>query len=224
MISRPHLALFLAPILLTAACSDAPSTTAPPDATMPAQSGTQAAAPKAPAPNVSEPAQLPANHPPVATSGAVAFTAPAGWVSETPTSTMRKAQFKLPHQGSDKEDAKLVVFLFGPGQGGPVEDNLMRWAGEYEQPDGKKSSDVMTRSTRKVNGLDVTEMDVSGTFIAETAPGSGERVRKEGWRTLAAIVQSPAGSYFVKLTGPVATVAHWESSFHQYVSSAKSGS
>jgi hypothetical protein len=211
----PTFVLSLTPILLFAACSDAPSTTPPPGTTTP--SGTQAAAPQSP---MSTP--LPADHPPVAKGGAVTFTAPEGWVSETPSSAMRKAQFKLPHQGADTEDAKLVVYYFGAGQGGPVDENLNRWAGEYEQPDGRKSADVMTRSTRKVGGMDVTEMDVSGTCIAETAPGSGERVRKENWRTLAAIVQSPGGSYFVKLMGPAATVAHWEPSFRQYISSAKS--
>ncbi len=210
----------LVPILFFAACSDAPTTTPPPGSSMPA--GTQAAAPKSDAP-----VQLPPGHMPIdesggAKSGAVTFTAPAGWVSETPSSLMRKAQFKLPRQGTDTDDAKLVVYFFGKGQGGAVEDNLMRWAGEYEQPDGRKSTDVMTRSTRKVGGLDVTEMDVSGTCIAETLPGSGERVRKENWRTLAAIVQSPNGNYFVKLLGPAATIAHWESSFREYISSAKS--
>jgi hypothetical protein len=133
---------------------------------------------------------------------------------------VRKAQFKLPHQGADTDDAKLVVYLFGKGEGGSVEDNIQRWAGEYEQPDGRKSSDVAKRSTRKVNGMDVAEVDVSGTCVAETAPGSGQRPRRENWRTLAAIVQSDHGSYFVKLMGPAATIGYWEPSFRKYVSSA----
>src|SRR4051812_19967653 len=128
MIARPHFVLFLVTSLLVAACSDAPSTTPPPDATMPTSAGTQAAAPK---PTTTP--QLPPDHPSIAKSGEVGFTPPEGWISETPSSSMRKAQFKLPHQGADTEDAKVAVFFFGPGQGGPVEDNLMRWAGEYEQ-------------------------------------------------------------------------------------------
>jgi hypothetical protein len=207
----------LIPLLVLGACTDSPTTSRPREPQMPAET----TAPAAPQPTA--PAQLPPAHPPIADAGGVAFTAPAGWVSEKPSSAMRKAQFKLPRQGADADDAKLVVYFFGKDQGGPVEDNLMRWAGEYEQPDGRKSADVMARSTRKVAGMDVAEMDVSGTCVAETAPGSGERVRKEGWRTLAAIVQSPNGNYFVKLMGPAGTIAYWEPSFRAYISSAKKG-
>src|SRR5690348_15106104 len=186
--------LFIAPLLLLAACSDAPSSTPPPGSTMSA--GTQAAAPKSESTQ-----QLPPSHPPIDTtgggmsgasmsgstsSGGVTFTAPAGWVSETPSSTMRKAQFKLPRQGTDKDDATVAVFFFGKGQGGPIEDNLVRWANEYEQPDGRKSTDVMKRSTRKVNGMDVTEMDITGTYSAAMPSGPGGGAKNENWRTLAA--------------------------------------
>lgn len=208
------IALALAGLLL-GACTDAPSTTAPAGTTT--ASDTPAAAP---AHGQAEPPSLPPSHPPIGNARTLTFTVPEGWVSETPSSAMRKAQFKLPRQGSDTEDARLVVYFFGPDQGGSVEDNIQRWAGEYQQPDGRKSIDVAQRSTRRVNGMDVTEVDVSGTLDAETMPGSGQRVRKENQRTLAAIVQSEHGSYFIKLTGPAATIAYWEPSFHKYVGSA----
>jgi hypothetical protein len=209
----PSLAAALCASSLICACSNAPSTTRPPEPVMPAAS---AATP----PAMSTSPALPPAHPPIGTSGKLAFTAPEGWIAETPSSPVRKAQFKLPHQGTDTEDAKLVVYLFGKNEGGSVEDNFQRWAGEYEQPDGRKSSDVAVRSTRKVNGMDVSEIDIKGTCVAETAPGSGQRTRKESWRTLAAIVQSDHGSYFVKMMGPAATIGNWEPSFRKYVSSA----
>ncbi len=236
---------FLPPIaaaLLLGACTDAPSKVRPPQpgmpsvahspaSTTPAQphahpSTTPTLPPGHPSttplpPGHPSTAPLPAGHPPAATSKALVFTPVEGWISETPSSAMRKAQFKLPKQGADTEDASLVVFMFGKGEGGSVDDNLQRWVGQYEQPDGRKSSEVAQRTTRKVNGMNVTELDVSGTCVAETMPGSGQRLRKENWRTLAAIVESDHGSYFVKLMGPAATVAHWEPGFRQYISSAR---
>src|SRR5262249_57491265 len=107
------------------------------------------------------------------------------------------------------------------GQGGEVKSNLDRWCSQLEQPDGKASSDVLKNSSRTVNGMTVHEADLSGTYVAETAPGSGERVRKEGWRMLAAILEAKDGPYYAKLVGPSATVGKWEESFRHFVDAAK---
>ena len=136
---------------------------------------------------------------------------------------MRKAQYRLPHVDSDGEDASLVVYFFGGG-GGSAQANIERWAGQFEQPDGSSSSAALRSETRDVNGLKTTEVELSGTYVAETAPGSGEHVRKEGWRMLASIVEASEGPYFVKLVGPQATVARWETSYRAFLSGMKPGS
>ena len=46
------------------------------------------------------------------------FTVPAGWVEEERTSSMRVAQYRLPKAAGDTEDASLVLYYFGQGQGG----------------------------------------------------------------------------------------------------------
>src|SRR5262245_53437480 len=43
-------------------------------------------------------------------SAGLKFTAPPEWVSETPSSSMRQAQYKLSRAEGDPEDAELVVF------------------------------------------------------------------------------------------------------------------
>ena len=154
-------------------------------------------------------------------AGGLRFRAPTAWKLETPSSPMRKLQATLPRQGSDPEDASLVVYYFGAGQGGTKEQNIERWAGQFEQPDGRASIDVLKRSSRRVGELPVEEVDVSGDFVAETQPGSGVRVHKTGWRLLAAIVDAPDGPYFVKLTGPQATVTHWEGAFRALMTSVQ---
>ncbi len=149
--------------------------------------------------------------------GALQFTVPEGWIVQIPSSSMRKAQFQLPKEASDPEDAQLVLYYFG-GEGGTTEANLQRWADQFVQPDGRSSHDVLVRSTRTVNGMNVTEASISGTFDAQMVPGQGESIRRENWSMLAAIVETPEGPYFAKLTGPKATVARWESSFREWVS------
>lgn len=154
------------------------------------------------------------------TAGALQYSVPEGWVVQIPSSNMRKAQFQLPKIEGDTEDAQLILYYFG-GEGGSTDDNLKRWAGQFVQPDGRDSMDVLVTSTRTVNDMKVTEASISGTFDAEMMPGMGDRVRREKWSMLAAIVESPSGPYYAKLTGPMGTVSKWEASFRTWVSSLK---
>lgn len=146
------------------------------------------------------------------------FSAQPDWIVESSTSQSRKAQYRLPAQEGDKRDAHLVVYYFGSGAGS-LQANLDRWVGQFEQPDGSSSEDRMQISTRRVDGMPVTLMDLAGTYRAETAPGSGERVNEPGFRMLAAIVESGHGPYYCKLVGPQRTVGHWERSFQRFIGS-----
>ena len=79
----------------------------------------------------------------------------------------------------------------------------------------------MQQSTRTVAGMEVVDTDLSGTYIAETSPGSGERVNKEGWRMLASIVEHADGPWYVKLVGPQQTIAKWQASYTAFVGSMR---
>src|SRR3990172_1264610 len=50
--------------------------------------------------------------------GGIRVTVPDTWVVETPSSQMRKAQYRLSAPEGGSGDGELVVFYFGPGQGG----------------------------------------------------------------------------------------------------------
>jgi len=136
------------------------------------------------------------------------------------TSSMRTAQFALPHSAGDAQDAELVVYYFG-GSGGTVEANIERWLGQMQQPDGKPSSAVAQRQKRTVNGLAVTLVDVAGTYIAEMTPGAKERHNSPDFRLRAAVIETANGPYFIKLTGPAKTVAAHDKAFEQFLSSVK---
>ena len=148
------------------------------------------------------------------------FDAPTDWVRTEPTSPVRVAQFSLPRVDGDAEDAELVLCYFG-GEGGTVEANLERWTNQMRQPDDHRSADVATTTSFDVSGMPVTVLDVPGIFAAEVHPGSKMRYYKRGFRLKAAVVESPAGPFFFKLTGPDRTVTRWEPTFATLLESVR---
>lgn len=150
----------------------------------------------------------------------LAFKSPEGWKSTPTSSTMRVAQFVLPRTAGDSQDAELVVYFFG-GSGGSVDANIERWLGQMQQPDGKPSSGVAQRQKRTVNGLALTLVDVSGTYVAEMMPGGGDRHNSPNFRLRAGVVETPNGPYFIKLTGPAKTVAASDKAFEMFLASLK---
>jgi hypothetical protein len=156
--------------------------------------------------------------PPAAT---LKYTAPAGWTVKTPATPSRVAEFGLPKATGDKDDAALVVYFFGSNGGGSVQANLDRWISQMAQPDGRASKDLAKTGTLTVNGLKVSTVDVSGTYVAEMSPGAAEHFNYPGWRLRAAVIETSGGVYYVKLTGPAATVAHWDATYTAFLQSLK---
>src|SRR6185436_12796119 len=115
-------------------------------------------------------------------SGNISFTAPDGWVVEKTSSNMRVAQYKLTKADGDTEDGSLVLSYFGQGQGGATQANIDRWISQVHQADGSDSKEKAKSESLTVNGLKVTMVDVSGTYSAEMAPGSGDFTSKPNYR------------------------------------------
>src|SRR6266850_3273789 len=97
-------------------------------------------------------------------AGELRTKVPEGWTTEKPTSDMRVAQYKLPKAEGDGEDALLVLYYFGQGQGGPAQANIDRWINQIKQPDGRPSKDLAKTGTLTVNGLPVNTVDVTGNY------------------------------------------------------------
>ena len=154
-------------------------------------------------------------------AGAVGYTAPDGWVHETPTSDMRKDQFRLP--GVDGfADGELAVFFF-PGTGGSVDANLSRWYRQFKQPDGRLTDELAESKKIDVNGLPVTITFVTGTFMKSksTMMMGGPVEELKDYAMLAAIVETANGPWFFKATGPENTIEHWRQTFNEFVQSFK---
>lgn len=157
------------------------------------------------------------------TSGELRYKAPAGWQEEKPNSNMRVAQYKLPKAEGDSADAELVVYYFGQGQGGSRQANIDRWLNQMQQPDGSPAKEKAKIDNTTVNGLPVTTVDVFGKYnggmASPGAPPSATPPEMSSYRMRAAIIETPKGSYFVKLTGPQKTVSRWEQAYTDYIKS-----
>ena len=134
---------------------------------------------------------------------------------------MRVATYGIPAEEGDGEDAECAVFYFGPGQGGTVEANIQRWYTQFEQPDGRPSSDVARLREDDINGIKVIVIDLPGTYLSSVGPMSPEKVKKPDFRMLGVIIEGPEGPVFFKLTGPEKTVARAEEEFESLVMSVK---
>jgi hypothetical protein len=152
---------------------------------------------------------LPPGHPPVDTSApaanapaevaesSLAWKVPARWQVVPNTSTMRLATYRIPHAPGDDEDPEMAVSQAG----GSLDANIDRWIGQFG-PEAKKTA---KRTTRKVAGMDVTIVEIEGTF----AGGMGmknDQGPSEGWALLGAIVETPGMPHFFKMTGPAKSV------------------
>lgn len=143
------------------------------------------------------------------------FTVPEGWIEEAPTSSMRHSQYRLP---GDSGDAELAMFT---GIGGSVQQNIDRWIGQFKAPDGSPAGDSAKIEKREVGGFQVTFLDVAGTFVSSMGPMGGSSGPLEDYKMIAAVIETPGSPWFLKLTGPRATVEKWDASFHEFVSSVR---
>lgn len=130
---------------------------------------------------------------------------PLTW--RAPTRPMRNAEYFI---GEGADEAVLTIFHF-PGMGGSIEENVERWTGQFR--DGEDAE----VETKTIGGLEVTTIDVSGTFASSMGMGGGEPLSDT--RLLGAIVQAPDGPVFFKLLGPRGTVTEAEDAFAALVQS-----
>jgi len=143
------------------------------------------------------------------------YTVPGSWQRVPAPSDMRAAQYRIEGATPDAaDDAEVVLFFFGPGQGGSTEANLERWYGQFTQPDGKPSKEAAVVTVRTVNGLKVTSVDLRGIYQAQVRSGESGGPRPDT-RMLAAAIEGPGGPWFFRIVGPAATVDTVAADFNQ---------
>lgn len=181
--------------------------------------------------------ELPAGHPPVGEtppgmtiapvplgtgSGetGLTWTSPETWTAEAPSSSMRRAQYRVPGEAGD---AECVVFYFGPGEGGDAMANALRWADQFTQPDGRPSRELLLTSEIDVGGISVQLSEVTGTY-GGGMPMMGQPAQVlPDYMLLGAVAKGPDANWFFKLTGPQSTVEANREAFDGLIRSLKAG-
>jgi len=155
-------------------------------------------------------------------SEAVTWTVPSGWIEQTPSSQMRRAQYSIPATGGG-EAGECVVFYFGPGQGGDVQGNIARWASQFSTPDG--GTPAPRTDERKAGSVTMTRVDVAGTYhpSAMTMGGGPAPAPQPGYAMFGLIIPGPDANWFVRCTGPEKTMQHHSAAFDSLITSVRIG-
>ena len=149
--------------------------------------------------------------------GGLIGVVPKEWDAVTPSNSMRIAEYHLHGYGGDEEGI-ITVFYFGPGQGGDTQANINRWIGQFQS---ESQPPISRQWSQRVSGMNVERLEVSGTYYVGTmSGGTGESI--DNYLLYAAIVESPNGSFFFKMTGQEAILEKHKESFERYISTLRS--
>ncbi len=134
---------------------------------------------------------------------------PEGWTQVPPSNSMRLAELKV----APDDPAKTCTVAFSTA-GGEVQMNIDRWAGQIRDAAGQPA--VPKTDVRTVSGLTVTVTEMSGTYA-----GMGGTPPLEGWMLRAAIIETPSGLLFIKMTGPAETMQSAANAFDSMIDGLK---
>ena len=148
--------------------------------------------------------------------GKLILKAPAEWKSVPPKSQIVQFEFAAPADADKPENQARITVM---GAGGPIADNINRWFGQFEQPDGSSTKDKSKVEKIEVAGQTIHLVDVPGTFKdSGGGPFFQQRppVMRENYRMLGAIIETKdMGQHFFKITGPAATVEKLKAGFRK---------
>jgi hypothetical protein len=107
----------------------------------------------------------------------------------------------------------VTFFQFGAGQGGSVAENVARWFAQFPGNEDKRKTETVQAGSVKI-----TYATTEGTF-SSGMPG-GPTTPMTGYALCGAIVESPEGSVFIKMTGPASVVKSSTEAFKKMISEA----
>jgi hypothetical protein len=143
--------------------------------------------------------------------GPARLMAPAAWVRKAPRVEFIRGEFTLPRAEGDSADGRITVTVAGGG----LKENIDRWRTQFVPKPEKEGQEQL-----KVDGLDVTLVDFSGTYndqMGPFAPGA----EHAGYRMLGAVFDLGGQLYFIKAYGPAKTMEARAAEFRTFVQSLK---
>ena len=142
------------------------------------------------------------------------FTRPANWEWVETTSSMRKAQLKVP-DAKGKAGADVIFFHFGKGDGGGTKANVERWLGQFKEP----RNQIQARTEDVTIGKHkVTYVQAQGTYLSGM-PG-GAQTPMTDYALSGAIIEADEGNIFIRMTGPKELVLSATADFKKMIEGA----
>jgi gluconolactonase len=147
----------------------------------------------------------------------ITFKVPAGWQRVNPPSVrILDAEFTIPRADGDEFDGRLTLMAAGGG----LDASIGRWSSEFTQESGLGPK----TETLMLGENEVQWVDIRGTYNgpANRAPGVAAIEPRPDYRMAAVIIPlTPSHAFYIKLTGPKATVAARMDELKDFVRSAK---
>ncbi len=128
---------------------------------------------------------------------------PESWKQSDATLPMRLATFDVPASNGDKENGEFVISSF-PGGGGGVDANISRWVGQFSA----EGREAVVRQG-KAGENDYFIVNISGTYMKPVGPPILRKTKETAGQRMVGVILNLDGKgvYFLKLTGPDATIA-----------------
>ena len=143
---------------------------------------------------------------------AITLPKPAAWTWVKPSMQFRTLQYQVCNPGPGKVApcADLIVSVFKMGDGGSVEANIGRWKNQFQNADGTPAQP--TRSQRVAAGASVTRVDLKGAW-----KGMGMGEAQNNSEQLAAAIELPQETIYIRMVGPESTVEAARKNFEAMV-------
>jgi hypothetical protein len=134
------------------------------------------------------------------------FVVPAKWIAEPAESPARAGQWRVTalrgtaETSSAADEGEVVVFSFGSGLGGTPQENIAAWKETIRDSAGHPATAEV--KTRVVAGFKISEWVAFGSYNDPVPiPGMPPVVRPD-YGLAAAVIETPQGSLYWRLTGP----------------------
>ena len=128
---------------------------------------------------------------------------PKTWKQSDATLPMRLATFEVPAENGDTEKGEFVISSF-PGGGGGVDANISRWVGQFSA-EGREADVRQGQADQNEYFI----VNISGTYMKPSGPPILRKTKETPGQRMVGVILNLEGKavYFLKLTGPDATVA-----------------
>jgi len=146
--------------------------------------------------------------------GGLNFKIPKDWVSESPDSPMRAAQYSI-KDPVKKRSGEVLFFYFGTNNAGGTKANVLRWLYQFKEDPPNRASKI---DQEKINDINVTYVSVYGTYLKGLP--LREKIPVDNCQLFGAIIEGDLGTVFIKATGDKNLILNNKNKLKEMIKSA----